>query len=661
MSNLLKYSKSPYLLQHKDNPVHWRMWNQETLDLAKKENKIILVSIGYSTCHWCHVMAHESFEDEEIASVMNKYFINVKIDREERPDLDHYFMQCVQVLGISGGWPLNCFLTPDQKVFYGGTYFPPITKYNRIAWPDLLVAIQRSFTEKNESIIKQAEKLNQTVKVLAKQPVEVHSKNSNLNINNALEHIDKFIDFEKGGFGFGQKFPNTTGLSFLLQANQLIEFEKYWPFLKMSIRKMFLGGMYDHLQGAFYRYTVDRDWKIPHFEKMAYDHALIMGFLAELYNKTKSKLYTYFIKNSIHFWYEEMRSSKNLYFAAMDADSEGEEGLYYLWTEDEIKQILKVDSAQIVVELEFAKMHDQSSSVLNFLNLESRSDEEIVAYFTKLQSDFLKLAEVRSKRPRPSTDTKHILGWNALIASNYCRVYLSTFEDDYKEKALNLIDAILQHFLIDKQSGNYCRIYLEDDTQSGFAFLEDYAYLSEALFHAYQVSGNQTYLDELFQVLNKIEQLFDSNRGLYSFSSSLHTDGVHEIFDIQDSSLPNANAVLAQLKYYLYLIGFDIKYYSQYQEMYQQVIGHIELNYFSHLSWLSLSPEILESIVVLKASNTTSAFEYSKLLDLKNVLYFYTDELTAEEIQICTQRVCYPAVKTFEEATQIMAGIIKNE
>ncbi|MEO6189157.1 MAG: DUF255 domain-containing protein, partial [Saprospiraceae bacterium] len=329
MTNQLHLSSSPYLIQHKDNPVHWRLWNQETINLAQSENKIILVSVGYSTCHWCHVMAHECFENEEIAAVMNKFFINVKIDREERPDLDHYFMSAVQLMGVSGGWPLHCFLTPDLKPFYGGTYFPPKAKYGRMAWPDLLMAIHKAFIEKNDEIVSQSIKLNDAI--VSQAPTNNFSTTLDglVFMEDSLLQLEKYLDWDKGGIGMGQKFPNTFILSYLLQIDDFRKDNKYIDFIELSITKMCLNGMYDHIQGAFYRYTVDREWKIPHFEKMAYDHALITSLLAEQYFHTNEEFYFYFIKQSVDFWELELMGSNGLFYAAMDADSEGEEGLYY--------------------------------------------------------------------------------------------------------------------------------------------------------------------------------------------------------------------------------------------------------------------------------------------------------------------------------------------
>ena len=347
--NKLIGETSPYLLQHAFNPVNWYPWGEEALQQATIENKVILVSIGYSACHWCHVMERESFEDETVAAFMNRHFINIKIDREERPDLDHIYMDAVQAMTGSGGWPLNVFLTPEKKPFYGGTYFPPVRAHGRSSWIDILTAVNKAWEEKKEDIIEQADNLTGHLRKsnsfgqLFTQPVNQDKTQLEEQLTQVFSNIMKTADRDWGGFGPAPKFPQTGVIRFLLQYYYHTGNNEALTQARLSIDKMLQGGIYDQVGGGLARYSTDTEWLVPHFEKMLYDNALFIIALSDAYRLTQDASYERAIRRTVSFVQSELGNGSGAFYAALDADSEGEEGKYYVWSKAEIVRILGPD------------------------------------------------------------------------------------------------------------------------------------------------------------------------------------------------------------------------------------------------------------------------------------------------------------------------------
>ncbi|MFM2327758.1 MAG: hypothetical protein RIR31_1960, partial [Bacteroidota bacterium] len=502
-TNRLINENSPYLLQHAHNPVDWFAWGNEALQKAKAENKVILVSIGYAACHWCHVMEKESFENEDVAKIMNKNFINIKIDREERPDLDHIYMDAVQAITGSGGWPLNVFLTPDCKPFYGGTYFPPVKAYNRSSWPEVLNAIALSWSERKNEIESQAENLIAHLKqannfghTLAQPANTVFTKE---NCERITENILKQADKDWGGFGKAPKFPQTFTIQYLLQYYYYTKNNDALQQALLSIDKMLEGGIYDQVGGGFARYSTDGEWLAPHFEKMLYDNALLLSVICDAYQITKHKKYEQAIENIIGFVQRELLDDEGGFYSAIDADSEGIEGKFYVWDKAEIDKILGQDAAI------FADFYDvtqkgnwEEKTILRVLkNTEEFAFENgvlIAELENTLHNCRQKLLTERNKRIRPVTDDKILLGWNALMITALCKAAAALNKEGYTGIAVKTMDFILQKFRKNNNGFEFLHTY-KNGTVKYPAFLDDYAYLIQACIQLQEITSNTQYLD----------------------------------------------------------------------------------------------------------------------------------------------------------------------
>jgi len=555
--NRLIKETSPYLLQHAHNPVDWYPWGKEALDKAEKENKIILVSIGYAACHWCHVMERESFENEQTAKFMNEHFINIKIDREERPDLDHIYMDAVQAISGSGGWPLNVFLTPEKKPFFGGTYFPPVQAYNRSSWIEVLQGLTQAWKEKKHEIEAQAENLTA---YLTQSNNIGQVKNTAINVpteelftktdcHSIAENILKTADKEWGGFGSAPKFPQTFTIQYLLQYYHFTGTKDALQQALLSLDKMLQGGIYDHVGGGLARYSTDREWLAPHFEKMLYDNALLIIVLCDAFQITNDKKYEQAIRKTISFVQEELLSEAGGFYAALDADSEGVEGKYYVWQKSEIENILGNDAALFCTYLDITAEGNWEET--NILRVLTPIDEFVKVnkvdrneFEQMIERSLQKLKSVRGKRIKPLLDDKIILSWNALMLNAVSKAAYVLQDKIYRQLAEKNFQFIITNF---KKSDSF---ELQHTFKNGIAkypaFLDDYAYLIEACISIYEITFDTGYLLNAQGWCNYVIEYFNDEESKYFFfTNKMQDDIIVRKKEIYDGAVPSGNAVMA--------------------------------------------------------------------------------------------------------------------
>lgn len=567
--NLLIKETSPYLLQHAYNPVEWHPWGEEALQLAIQQNKPILVSIGYAACHWCHVMERESFEDLATANIMNENFINIKIDREERPDLDHIYMDAVQAMTGSGGWPLNVFLTPDKKPFYGGTYFPPEPMHNRASWKDVLLGIAKGFKENRDQIDTQAQKLIQHLfnsNGFGKQDTAAASLTS-ADMDAAVSALLVNADTVWGGFGGAPKFPQTASIRFLLR------YHYFNPAHKASLEhalvcldKMIEGGIYDQLGGGFSRYSTDVQWLAPHFEKMLYDNALLVTTLSEAYQLTKKESYKIAIEETLAFVERELMHSDGGFYSALDADSEGVEGKFYTWSEQEINELLQNNASIFIAYYGITEEGNWEHTNILHTPISANavaqkfqlSETELFQTIAKCKSV---LMEERSKRIRPQTDDKQLLGWNALMNTAFSKAYAATGNKNYLTRAQQNMAHLMDHFK-DSNNDGWFHTYKNGIAKTP-AFLDDYAYLIEALIQLQTVSGDFYWLEKAGEITEYVNDHFiEEGTGFYFYTHDAQTDVILRKKEVYDGATPSGNAVMASNLLHLGVVYCKDRYMS---------------------------------------------------------------------------------------------------
>ena len=569
LSNRLSKETSPYLLQHAHNPVDWYAWGDEAIQKARLEDKPMLVSIGYSACHWCHVMERESFEDPDTAALMNREFVNIKIDREERPDLDQIYMDAVQAIAGNGGWPLNVFLTPEGKPFFGGTYFPPVNLHNRASWKSVLQQIAIAFHEKRKEINEQADHLTRHI---AGTGFGINIEDgahsfSPTEIQSAFTQLMETADRENGGFGAAPKFPQTFSIRFLLQYHFYRGDEAALGQACLSLDKMLYGGIYDQLGGGFARYSTDAIWLAPHFEKMLYDNALLISALSEAYAQTRYPRYAKAIRETIEFIKRELLSPEGGFYSALDADSEGEEGKYYVWEKNEISETLGEEAEAFCERYDVTTGGNwEGKNILRILNPEKFISEMKEEEWKK------KLMEVRSKRIRPLLDDKILCGWNAMMISALCKAYASLGDESYKRLAIRGM-----HFLEEKMRGegifhfyhNYkqARVEVWESGSLGKssipAFLDDYAYTIDAMIQLQEVTGDPSYLLQARELTEHVIAHFsEQDSGYFYYTHQEQDDVIVRKREVLDSALPSGNSIMAANLLYLGTV-FDLQEWKQ--------------------------------------------------------------------------------------------------
>lgn len=544
MPNRLQHSASPYLQQHAHNPVDWYPWSDEALQTARQSQRLMIISIGYSACHWCHVMERESFEDEAVARLMNQHFVSIKIDREARPDLDALYMQAVQIMSGRGGWPLNVVTLPDGRPIYGGTYF------KREDWLSVLQQLQQLWEADPEKVMQYATKLGEGMQAVNLLPERMRDQFRPTDLSDGIEAMRLSFDARWGGYGQAPKFPMPQLWELGLHYGQVRQHQALLEHTHHSLEKMAMGGIYDQLGGGFARYSVDLFWHVPHFEKMLYDNGQLLQLYAHAYQQKAHPLYEKVIRQTIGWAQRELLLPNGTMACALDADSEGEEGQYYIWKCEQIRGLLS-PAAYALLERHYAlgsKGHwEEGKQVLMvFESLEQialdtgHSLIELEALLAEAQA--ILLAE-RNKRPAPARDHKALLGWNAMWLSGLCAAATALDDADYQQAAIDLAQQLEQHFWRD---GRWYRLYSEAEKIAAQA--EDLSFWATALLDLYELTGNIRYFDLALQIEAQLfEQFFDPKQQLLSMTPLQEANFLVRQYEKSDNVIPAASSVYARL------------------------------------------------------------------------------------------------------------------
>ena len=586
--NLLSQESSPYLFQHKDNPVHWQPWSEEAFLTAAVLDKPVIVSIGYSTCHWCHVMEHESFEDHDVAALMNDHFICIKVDREERPDIDDIYMKVCQMISGSGGWPLNCFLLPDKRPFYAGTYYPPRPAHGRISWPQLLIQLSNLYRNEKEKIFRQADQIMSVLNGIQNNISSIILNNSSdFNFDQAKNKIINLFDPVNGGFGSAPKFPAPAnynlGIQFYLQQGD----KAMLHHTLLSASHMVTGAMYDHLRGGFARYSVDAEWKIPHFEKMLYDNAGLITLYAFVYRLTAENWLKAIVLNTVHFFETFMLSPTGLYFAAMDADTDGKEGTYYVWSSLEINNLpeeIKIPLFENVVITPEGNW--ENTNVLRFI-----SPEQMRLYYNQTDSNnslfksFMHLKELAQLRSLPHIDSKILSSWNAQMGIALCDAGQYFSDQTLIEKSIGLYSSFKKTQII---NGSLIHSSADERHAEGM-FLEDHAWLIYWLLQLGKVTLDTTFFDTAVHWLHIAESLFyDSHLGLF-YNTPATTKMIIRNIELQDNVTSSANSIMLKNYAILALLNKNDDFQYKYTQMANAFKAISQDSVYGYLSALSTS------------------------------------------------------------------------
>jgi len=663
MPNQLIKESSPYLLQHANNPVNWYAWNDETLELAKKENKLILVSIGYSACHWCHVMEHESFEDEEVARIMNENFINIKVDREERPDIDMVYMGAVQLMTGQGGWPLNCFALPDGRPVYGGTYFP------KKQWVNVLSNLADLFASNPNKAYEYAANLTEGLERLE---IPKETELAHFTMQTLYSSVHKWrqsIDTEHGGPNKAPKFPLPNNYLFLLHYNYFENDVIIKKHLDLTLTKMAWGGIYDHLGGGFARYSTDVYWKVPHFEKMLYDNAQLVSLYSQAYKQTKNDLYKKVVYETIDFVKRELSNSDGGFYSALDADSEGVEGKYYVWQKEELHKLLKNDfelfaDYYCVNEIgywedeNYVLMRDADESVAAL-----KHNLSITELQTKINSCKHILLQELEKRVKPGLDNKVLASWNGLMCKALAEAYLVFDEKEFKDLAILNANYIFSNYC--NENGQILRVKNNNTSITGF--LEDYAFVIDAFMFVYLITANEDWLFKAKLLSNyTILNFYDEKQNTFFFTDASQEKLVVRKSEWSDNVIPASSSQMAINLYKLSIYFDETKYQDISQNLLKSVLKEIESYGPGYSNWAMLLLQILkpqtEVVIVGKTVNEKFAALYKQappnvifaLSELNSDLPLLKDRFIEEQtlIYVCKNNSCLLPSESIEDALQ---------
>lgn len=660
-NNLIKET-SPYLLQHAHNPVNWNAWSDETLEKARKEDKLLLISIGYSACHWCHVMEHESFENEEVAEIMNTHFICIKVDREERPDIDQIYMNAVQLMTGQGGWPLNCFALPNGEPFYGGTYF------QTTQWKHILGAIAEEYESHPEKIKEHANELTKGIKTSEILPKITHNNPFNMDVLDvAVQRFKTQFDFEEGGTNRAPKFPLPNNYEFLLDYYFHTKSNDILTFVDLTLTKMAYGGIYDQIGGGFARYSTDSYWKVPHFEKMLYDNAQLVSLYSKAYQLHKNSLYKHVVYQTLEFTKREMTTKNGAFYSALDADSEGEEGKFYVWTKEELQTLLKDDYPLIET---YYNINNIGKWEGNYILLRKESDKAISKQFNisekeltiKINSINHLLLEARSKRIRPGLDDKTLTSWNALMLKGYVDAYNTFGEKEFLTAAIKNATFIANTQI--RKDGGINHNY-KNGVSNLNGYLEDYCFTIEAFIALYEATFDEKWLVLSKQLMDyTIVHFYDDESGFFFFTSDEAKGLIARKMELSDNVIPASNSSISKG---LFLLGLYFEN-EDYTKKSTQMLKNIETqipNYVSGYSnWASLLLNQIKPFYEIAISGENSLEKrnefYHQYLPNKIIigsikksnLPLLQEKQTNRKtmIYVCYNKTCQKPVETVDEA-----------
>jgi uncharacterized protein len=546
--NRLAAETSPYLLQHADNPVDWFPWGEEALAKAQAEDKPILVSIGYSACHWCHVMEHESFENSEIAEKMNELFVNVKVDREERPDLDSLYMTAVQAMSGQGGWPLNVFLTPDGTPFYGGTYFPPEDRMGLPGFPKVLEAVADAYTARREEVDENAEQIRELLRRSTRELPKAEELSPEVMFE-ATEQLARSFDARNGGFGNAPKFPQPSAIEFLLRQGERASDQRAVLMAQRTLDRMASGGLYDQIGGGFHRYAVDAVWLVPHFEKMLYDNAQLASAYLAAFQAYGEERYRRVAEETLDFVARELTDPQGGFYATLDADTEGHEGLFYVWTVEELDAILSEGDAAIAKawfkaepsgNFEGKTILSTPRTVADVADRLGISESDLAEALPRIKQQLL---TAREKRTRPGRDEKIITAWNGLMLKAFADGSRILDRPDFREIAQRNAEFMLSHL---ERDGRLLRSWKDGEAKVN-GFLEDYAFFVDGLIALYRATLDARWIDEAIRLTRAMVEAFGDTEGPGFFdTATYHETPVARPRDLHDGATPSGNAVAAE-------------------------------------------------------------------------------------------------------------------
>lgn len=645
-TNALAQESSLYLLQHAHNPVNWVSWSADVFEKAKAENKLVLVSVGYSACHWCHVMEHECFEDEEVAALMNKFFICIKVDREERPDVDQVYMNAVQLMTQRGGWPLNCFTLPNGQPIYGGTYFP------KEQWMHVLRSLQHMFTEEPEKVNEYATQLTEGIQ--QSELIQQATPMTDLPEDKLPELVRRWLpqmDNMEGGPTRAPKFPLPNNYLFLLHYGEWQQHEGVRSHVKLTLEKMARGGIYDQLGGGFSRYSVDMLWKVPHFEKMLYDNGQLLSLYAQAYRYDPQSEYKWLLESTLGWLEREMQGKEGGLFAAQDADSEGVEGKFYVWTPDVIKSILGNDS-KWYLELynPYNKgfwEHDQ------WILVRDTSWEKFCLTHPEVTLEKIRtcnelLFAERKRRIAPATDTKCLTAWNAMTMTGLLDAYIALNDPAFLAMATKIGEWISAFQLYD---GNHLWHTRQNGKSFIAGFLDDYAFTIEAFLQLYQVTGHTEWLEKATALTDHaLTDFFDETSGMFFFTPESH-DLIARKMELNDNVTPASNGVMAHNLLTLSLLLEREDWSKTAHQQLQNMLDGMEHYGSGYSNWALLLQRFLRPRYSVKVQGSIDESVKQDLLRLMSpqVVVKY-DSLGENGFVVCGDGMCWPKVDTVSEA-----------